>query len=371
MNWRTPAPRGLTLLRRIKYAAVTACRKRMVRIESLDRVSGGEVLEHFPAQPTETADCLSMPFDLMANHLRKVSYMIPAGSSRVLGGVSYCGPNNMLLTRSRRIVAESSSTEREPQWFKWEHLFQQEKKHLKGLCSSIRSLRNNYYHTVVDNVPRLLLLSHPVYADQEIKLLFPGGPTPVESFFLDRLCPPNVTIVDIDPGFHYSCDEFLLANFLSRRFAGFLPYQYLEFFHKRVLPSRPRQPDKRILISRKKAPNGRCVLNEDELATALLPFGFKAYILEDLDFESQIELFYDAEVVVAPHGAGLTNLLFAQAADVIELHPNPQLFPHYYFMCKSLGHRYQYWCGTQTSRFSAFWVDIPAVLKLVAARRGR
>ena len=149
----------------------------------------------------------------------------------------------MLLTRSRRIVAESSSTSREPKWFEWGHLFQREKEHIDGRCTSIRSLRNNYYHSLVDDLPRLLLLHHPTYADQEIKLLFPGGPTPVESFFLDRFCPPNVTIVEVDPGRLYSCDEFLFGDFLSRRFAGFLPRQYLDFFHQKMLPDRPRRQD--------------------------------------------------------------------------------------------------------------------------------
>lgn len=356
---------SLSILRRIKRAVGAKVRKSMVRMTSLDGISTSKIVEHFPAQTVKVNDCLSMPFRPGAYHLRRASYRIPSGTSRILKGVSYCAPNNMLLTRSRRIVTESISTKKKPEAFKWEHLFLQEKEYLYGRCSSIRSLRNNFYHTLVDNLPRLFLLNHPAYADQEIKLLFPGGPTSVESFFLAKLCPPNVSITEIEPNRLYFCGEFLFADFLSRRFAGFLPQQYLEYFLPKFLPKRPRQHDKRILISRRNATNRRSILNEDELTEALLPLGFKAYVLEDMDLDSQIELFYDATMVVAPHGAGLTNLLFAEDADVIELHPNSNLFPHYYFMCESLKHRYWYWCGNEESRFSHFRVDTSAVLKLI------
>lgn len=337
----------------------------MVRMIPLRRVSTISILEHFPAETAETQECMPMPFELMARHLQMTNYTIPAGCSRILKGVSYCSSNNLLLTHSRRIVAESSSTEREPIWFEWKHLYQLDIENLTGCYTSLRSFRNNYYHSLVDELPRLFLLHHPSYADREIKLLLPGGPTPVESFFLDKLCPPNIKIIQIEHDRLYTCEEFLFTNFLSRRFAGYLPHQYLTFFHHRVLPDRARRQDKKILISRKYAPNSRNIVNEEELAEALLPLGYQSYVLEDLDIQAQIDLFYDAKSVVAPHGAGLTNLLYAQNTEVLELHPNQNMFPHYYYLCKSLQHTYKYWCGDAATRFSPFRVDVPAILNLL------
>jgi capsular polysaccharide biosynthesis protein len=304
-----------------------------------------------------------MPFAGIARHLLATSYTLPAGISQRLKGMIFCAPNSMLLTRSRKIIAEASSTEREPRWFKWSDLFLHETEHMDGCCSSIRSLRNNYYHTLVDNLPRLFLLHHPAYADRDIRLLFTDGPTAIESFFLSRLCPPNVTVVKSATKRLYSFDEFLFPEFLSRRFAACLPPVYVDYFQSRVLPKRARRKTNRILISRVRANNGRAILNEEELAHALAPLGFKSYVLEDLDLQSQINLFYDAEAVVAPHGSGLANLLYAHSIDVLELHPNPFLFPHYYFLCKALQHRYRYWCSTEDTRFSSFSVDVKAVIK--------
>jgi capsular polysaccharide biosynthesis protein len=80
-----------------------------------------------------------------------------------------------------------------------------------------------------------------------------------------------------------------------------------------------------------------------------------------MTIEEQIELFYDAEYVVAAHGAGLSNLIFAEQAGVVELFPTPYVLPYFYFVCKSCRHDYYYWCGTESHRDSNFKVDIPAV----------
>ena len=74
----------------------------------------------------------------------------------------------------------------------------------------------------------------------------------------------------------------------------------------------------KILISRRKALSRR-IFNEDEVMKALTPLGFSAYILEEMSFTEQIRLFAQAEMIIAPHGAGLVNILYAEKASVIEL----------------------------------------------------
>jgi len=74
----------------------------------------------------------------------------------------------------------------------------------------------------------------------------------------------------------------------------------------------------KIYISRPKTV-GRYLINEDEVLEALTPFGFVAYTLENLSLSDQVKLFSQAEIVVSAHGAGLTNMIFAQNLIVIEL----------------------------------------------------
>ncbi|NOG52157.1 MAG: glycosyltransferase family 61 protein [Chloroflexi bacterium] len=80
----------------------------------------------------------------------------------------------------------------------------------------------------------------------------------------------------------------------------------------------PDQP-RRLYISRSKARRRR-VLNESAVIALLAPLGFEAFTLEDLSVAEQVRLFAGAEAVVAPHGSGLTNLVFGQGIKVIELH---------------------------------------------------
>jgi hypothetical protein len=50
--------------------------------------------------------------------------------------------------------------------------------------------------------------------------------------------------------------------------------------------------------------------------------------------------------VVGTHGAGLTNVLFSDAVKVIEIFPSWYVLPHYLYLCRSLGHPYDY-CVTK------------------------
>ncbi|MDJ0636879.1 MAG: glycosyltransferase family 61 protein [Xenococcaceae cyanobacterium MO_188.B29] len=74
----------------------------------------------------------------------------------------------------------------------------------------------------------------------------------------------------------------------------------------------------KIFISRRKA-LGRRIVNENEVIEALAPLGFATYILEEMSYVEQVKLFAQAQVIVAPHGAGLTNLIFAHNPIILEL----------------------------------------------------
>jgi capsular polysaccharide biosynthesis protein len=63
----------------------------------------------------------------------------------------------------------------------------------------------------------------------------------------------------------------------------------------------------------------RRFLNEEEVAAHLRGRGFEVVALETLSLREQIRRFAEAEIVVAQHGAGLVNLLFARAPRVLEV----------------------------------------------------
>lgn len=77
----------------------------------------------------------------------------------------------------------------------------------------------------------------------------------------------------------------------------------------------------RLYVSRADATRRR-VLGEDRLAAALERLGFVVVTLEGRDYDAQRRLFAEAEVVVAPHGAALTNLAWTRPGGaLVELVP--------------------------------------------------
>jgi Glycosyltransferase 61 len=126
----------------------------------------------------------------------------------------------------------------------------------------------------------------------------------------------------------------------------------------------------RIYISRPKTV-GRNVTNEDEVLAALAPLGFVAYTMENLSFADQVRLFSQAEMVVAPHGAGLANIVFSQDLNVIELFSFYGT-PAYFLIAKVLGFRYGCLAsnpnpeaGKQYRQFQEIMVDIAKLRILV------
>lgn len=96
----------------------------------------------------------------------------------------------------------------------------------------------------------------------------------------------------------------------------------------------------RIYISRRKAAVRR-VLNESEIEPLLKSYGFQVIVMEDIPFREQVEVCATANVLIGPHGAGLTNLLYCgQKSKIGEIAVNG-VFPHYLGMAHQSGHSFQ------------------------------
>ncbi len=81
---------------------------------------------------------------------------------------------------------------------------------------------------------------------------------------------------------------------------------------------------KRIYVSRNDA-RLRRVLNENSFTLKLEALGFQRVILADLPIARQVALFRQAEIVVAPHGAGLAHIAWCKpGTKIIEFFPSPQ-----------------------------------------------
>ena len=111
---------------------------------------------------------------------------------------------------------------------------------------------------------------------------------------------------------------------------------------KAAVPSRGSiEPPARIYISRRGGSSFRTLQNEAEVEVAAARLGFTIVRTEDHSFDDQVALFSRARVVIGPHGAGITNAVFAPPGCLVcDFFPNgwksswglrlTQLFGHYY-----------------------------------------
>ena len=119
-------------------------------------------------------------------------------------------------------------------------------------------------------------------------------------------------------------------------------------------------------MSRQGAPRGRRLTNFDALAAALEVEGFEVHSLETYSLAEQIDLFHDAEIVVAPHGAGLTNLLFSPpGTGIVELFATPEVYPHYYYLSRALNQIHRFLTASGIHYNDDFEADIEGVLRIL------
>jgi hypothetical protein len=319
--------------------------------------------------PVATPELPSMSLDPVAASLRASHYIPPQPSIATISPALYHAGYDVVLTRGRRVISESTIQGVDMGPLPVRALFRSVTASLAGTSAVLRSRWNNHYHTLVDNLPRLDSLHQvPALSEQPIRVVFGGDLTEVERHLIPLMLPPNAHVESLPAEGLCLADEIVMPGFLSRRFAGYLPAAYREWFLDRVGPSRASRRNRRILITRaRRDPRfGRAFDNEDELLAALEPLGFRGYSLDGLPVAELVSLFHDAEVIVGAHGAGLANALFARTATVIELFSTPFVTPHYYFLCKGCGHRYRWLCGTAEDRNANLRVDMPALLRALA-----
>ncbi|GAB3313434.1 glycosyltransferase family 61 protein [Haloplanus salinarum] len=96
----------------------------------------------------------------------------------------------------------------------------------------------------------------------------------------------------------------------------------------------------RIFVSRGDA-TVRRIANRDAVQRVLDYHDIDTYVLGELSVKEQVELFSDAELVLGPHGAGLTNILYGTDLIVIELFGDKTMTT-FDRLAENLGHDYRY-----------------------------
>jgi capsular polysaccharide biosynthesis protein len=200
----------------------------------------------------------------------------------------------------------------------------------------------NYYHWLIDSLPRLHLLQQAGYWDSIDYFLVYNRE---QRFVMDSLRAAGVRpeqVLDLSTHCHFVADRLLVTSPV-RGTGTHTPPWACEFLRHELRPPGPKASfGPYVYLSRRDAP-ARHVLNEPAVEALLRPYGFETHVLSHYSFAQQQALFAGARAVVAPTGAGLANLVFAPAGTpVIELFPKHFTVIEYPELCYRLGlpHRY-------------------------------
>jgi len=172
------------------------------------------------------------------------------------------------------------------------------------------TLGGGYSHWLLEELPRLLALKTVTERDAVIA----HG---AKSYAREAIVRSGFSgkVIEAKRDTHFACEELVVPSLGRMTHAT---VHALEEFGVSICGISSSFGEK-IYISRAGARRRR-VLNETALAHALEVHGFVSVQLEALTWAEQIAAFRSAKVIVAPHGAGLANLVFCQhGTRVVEL----------------------------------------------------
>lgn len=246
---------------------------------------------------------------------------------------------------------------------------------VRGPATTLRNLGEfGWGHWLMELLPRVeLYRAHPEF--ERLKIVVGQNKNRVfyESLLACGVAAENIVEVGLERpiGFErYICCSRVFENH------GWIDPANADFLHAagdRLLAAQPNGASwpKRIFLTRDDARH-RKLLNQDAVAALLASSGFVATSMAGKTFAQHVELFAQAEAVVAVLGSGVANLVFARpGTPVVYLAPNrdyPLFFTDVALVAKqrlgivfgeSVSREY---CGT-----SDFTVEVDAVRRCLVA----
>ncbi|MDD3127518.1 MAG: glycosyltransferase family 61 protein, partial [Candidatus Izemoplasmatales bacterium] len=181
-------------------------------------------------------------------------------------------------------------------------------KKIKGKLGVI-SNNDNYFHWMFETIPRLLSI-RKLKLKPDFYLI--GSDKKFKRESIQKIGIKESQIISPNKDMHILADTLIVPSFPinsgnpTDSVCRFLRDSFLKSPSKEFL-----KKYERIYILRGDVKK-RKVSNEDEIFEYLSKKGFTKVALDNLSIEDQAKIFNSAKVIVAPHGAALSNLVFAK-----------------------------------------------------------
>ena len=242
------------------------------------------------------------------------------------------GKNNVIYTSENHLVSEVSTGNTEL------ILSSDQLPPLKKISGSVCSLVTPgaggiYYHWMIDLLPRIELIYSSGMSLEKIDKFFVNRyryPFQIET--LQKIGISASQVIESESLPHISAENLIVPSF--KNYALNVEEWAVNFLRRYFLSptSNSLTKKRRIYISRNKG-GKRKILNEEEVVNFLSKYQFETVILESMTVSEQASLMSETEAIVAPHGAGLTNIVFCNpGTKVVELFSS-HVKPYYWSLC--------------------------------------
>ena len=265
------------------------------------------------------------------------------GYAAIIPGGRVWGDNGAIVTPENKLIWDVSL-----EWVKnkWDHsIFKMETlppvtDYYDAIADLTHVGSRNYYHWMFEVLPRLHLIRESGFTVNRYIMKYAPEHSPFQSETMTHLGISRDDIKKTHRHFHIQAENLVVPSqpsFVTKWAYDFLRNSFLT--ENKLNPS----INKRIYISRRVT---RRILNENDLIEFLIGYGFIKVELEWMSVAEQVQLFSGAEAIVAPHGAGLTNLTFCPPkTKILEIFPSTYI-TGLYWLISALGNLdYYYFIG--------------------------
>lgn len=216
-----------------------------------------------------------------------------------------------------------------------------EVEHVPGTVLSLtaRGTVQNYYHFLYDAIARFGVFEECMGERPIDAVIVPHG-SGYQRQILELAGIPG-PFLQPERGKTYHADRLLVPSNPNAHLDA--PPAVVSWLRAR-LPSRgPSELPRRLYLTRGEQPQTRRYVEEAELMPHLERRGFVRLDPGSLSVQEQIDAFHQAEVIVSPHGAALTNVTFSQpGVRVLEMFASTYVHLGLWSICQAIEADYRY-----------------------------
>jgi len=189
---------------------------------------------------------------------------------------------------------------------------------------------NNYFHFLFDIVVKLRIYQEK-YSLDKVDYFYVPSVDKWQKNILSLFGIPEEKLINSQKYRHIKATKVIAIDhpwykkgYVQEEIKN-LPDWIIFFLREKFLKySKKFNTSKKIFIDRSDSKFNHCKLvNNLEVIEYLKSKGFQSYKISKLDFFEQIYLFSNADIIIGPHGAAFSNIIFSKPGlNIIELIPN-------------------------------------------------